>query len=105
MRIEKINNNFNRMNFRGPLELEDFKNSPTLHNFQHLDKTEKLDMIYDKLLKQDEKISGLSRNQQNMQNFNYSGFSLILENLCSNGFNTRETLRQINNNQPIDIIA
>ncbi len=70
--------NVSNVKFRGPLEREDFIYNPSLNNFRRLSDNEKLDMIYDTLLKQNEKIKQLSKNQQNMNKLNVDGFRYVL---------------------------
>lgn len=77
MKIGMVNNNLNRINFAGWLEVEDFQNNPVMYNFKSLRDSEKIDMIFWMLDKQNKKLDNLhkehqvlSKNQQKMQNFN-----------------------------------
>ena len=52
MKIGMVNNNLNRINFAGWLEVEDFQNNPVMYNFKSLRDSEKLEMIFWMLDKQ-----------------------------------------------------
>jgi len=77
MRIEKLNNNSYRSSFSSSLDVENFQNSPTLHNFKYLNQSDKLDALFLMLDKQNEKLNDLQRehilladNQYKMNKFN-----------------------------------
>ncbi len=86
MKIGMVNNNLNRTNFAGWLEVEDFQNNPVMYNFKSLRDSEKIDMIFWMLDKQNKKLDNLhkehqvlSKNQQKMQNFNKQSSILLAQ--------------------------
>ena len=86
MKIGMVNNNLNRINFAGWLEVEDFQNNPVMYNFKSLRDSEKIDMIFWMLDKQNKKLDNLhkehqvlSKNQQKMQNFNKQSSILLAQ--------------------------
>ena len=87
MKIGMVNNNLNRINFAGWLEVEDFQNNPVMYNFKSLRDSEKLELIFWMFDKQNKKLDNLhkehqvhSKNQQIMQNFNKQSSIWLAQN-------------------------
>lgn len=97
--------NVSNVRFRSSLEMEDCRMNPSLSNFRYLRNDEKLDMIYETLLKQDKKIAILSQNQQNLKDFNHDGFVTLMRCMGFGEYTSEAKMNSLNLKNSIDVIV